>query len=197
MKKNKIIFDEEKHEYTINGIKVPSVTEVLGMASNIVYKDVNEHVLKLAGEKGSEVHFAIELYNDTGYEEISEKNKGYLDAYKTFLEDYKDKFVILESEAKLFHKTLQYAGTADIIAEYNGEKIIVDIKTTTKPLYFMVGMQVPAYKEAYNSNHKNKVNKSFMLHLVKDGKYEFVEVKENFEMFIKLLEAYKYIKENL
>ena len=81
-------FEEKRHLYTINGIKLPSVTEIIDPVSYIVYKGVDEFAKLKAGWRGTDVHFAIELYNDTGVIEIEEKFKGYLDAYLQFREAY-------------------------------------------------------------------------------------------------------------
>ena len=189
-------FEEKRHLYTINGIKLPSVTEIIDPVSYIVYKGVDEFAKLKAGWRGTDVHFAVELYNDTGVIEIEEKFKGYLDAYLKFREDYKDKIKILFSEFKTYHKYLKYGGTLDIGAIYLSNRIIIDIKTTTFLVKPLIQMQLPAYKEAVNSwikEDKDKFNGQYALQLKNDGTYVFEEVEDRFDMFLKLYNVYGYI----
>lgn len=191
-----LLFEEKGHLYTINGIKLPSVTEIIDPVSYIVYKGVDEFAKIKAGWRGTDVHFAIELYNDTGVIEIEDKYKGYLDAYLKFREEYKNRLNIIHSEMKTYHKDLKYAGTIDMIAELDGIRIIIDYKTTAELLSFLVALQTPAYKEAVNSwisNDKKKIEDCYVLHLEKNGQYNFKKVDNRFDIFLKLYSVYGYI----
>lgn len=189
-------FEEKRHLYTINGIKLPSVTEIIDPVSYIVYKGVDEFAKLKAGWRGTDVHFAIELYNDTGVIEIEEKFKGYLDAYLQFREDYKKRLKVLHSEMRTYHKDLKYAGTIDMIAELDGKRIIIDYKTTSQLLSYLVALQTPAYMEAVNSwlkDDEKKLEECYVLHLEKNGNYNFVKVDNRYDIFIKLYSVYGYI----
>lgn len=189
-------FDDKKHLYTIKNIKLPSVTEIIDMVSYIVYKGVDEFAKIKAGWRGTDVHFAIELYNETGVVEIDDDYKGYLDAYFKFREDYKDRLKILNSEIKIYHKDLRYAGTIDMVAELDGVRVVIDYKTTSELMPFLVALQESAYKEAVNSwvkSEKGKAKECWVLHLKSNGEYDFKKVDERFDIFLKCFAVYGYI----
>ena len=189
-------FLEDTHQYFLGEEELPSVSRIMEMISKLVYEDVNEYYLDLAKEKGHAVHFAIEMYNNTGYIEIEDKYKGYIDAYLLFREEYKDRLTILFSEKIVYHKKHKYAGTIDIGAMLDGKRISIDTKTSQKLNHVLTQMQLPAYKEAENSwLEKDFVEECYTLHLQKNGKYSFDKVEERFNMFLKLFDIYNYIKE--
>ena len=107
---NKLVFNEIKHQYSVNGLVLPSVTQILKPISSEIYDLIDSNVLEKAAAKGTLVHYATELYDLYGIEEIDEENKGYLEAYKRFKNDYQVE--VLEVEKQLFHPTLYYAGIA-------------------------------------------------------------------------------------
>lgn len=193
-------FETKNHLYTINGIKIPSVTQIIEMISNLVYVGVDEYAKIKAGWKGIDVHFAIELYNKTGVLEIEDDKKGYLDAYIKFREKYKDRIKILSSEFKTYHKTLKYGGTIDMVAIFDGERIVIDTKTTSELIKPLVEMQLPAYREAVNSwikIEKNKIKGQYALHLRSDGEYTFEKVEDRFDMFLKCYALLGFVKKYL
>lgn len=74
----------------------------------------------------------------------------------------------IASEAKIYSRTWQYAGTLDIDAVINGERCIVDIKTSNGiwPEYLL---QVAAYQEARYEELRIKYDASWILRIPKDG----------------------------
>lgn len=200
-------FNKELHRYFIGNKRLPSVTEIIAPISDKYYNDLfgkdkkskeeSEFIKNMAGKKGDAVHFAIELYNETGVLEIEDKYKGYLDAYLKFAKDYENRIKIIYSEIKTHHKNLMYAGTIDAIAKFDDKIIMIDYKTTSELVHLTVDLQLPAYKEAYNSWKKdNLVEECYVLHLEKDGNYTFEEVKDRFDIFLKLLDIYNYYELN-
>jgi hypothetical protein len=59
--KSLFTFDEKEHLYKYDGQAVISVTQVLSDLSD--FSKVPKHYLDKAIDRGNEVHFAIELFN--------------------------------------------------------------------------------------------------------------------------------------
>lgn len=57
---------DDEHLYIVNGIIVPSVTEILKVKFGNKYANVDSEVLKRAANAGTQVHEMIELYCKTG-----------------------------------------------------------------------------------------------------------------------------------
>lgn len=188
-----LAFDEEKHLYTLNGLPLPSVTTIMKPLSQFEYKGIREDTLAHAATKGSSVHNAIELYLKFGIEDIPPEHAGYFQAFKQWLADYKPKTV--GSEARMYHKTLLYAGTADWVGYIGDELVMVDYKTTYKLIDMLVSVQLEAYERALESHGLN-IQRKGALQLKKDGTYKFVTYgpheTDKWVVFTSLVNVYNY-----
>lgn len=128
-----IRFDPAAHTYTVNGARVPAVTEVLravGLSTDWTAKppDVRE-----AAERkralGQVVHDACARLDrqQLKWDEVPEAAFSYVEAWEAYVKQRG----ILDFEAieqPVAHPTLRYAGTLDRIAETTNERILCDIK---------------------------------------------------------------------
>lgn len=132
-----IEFIEEEHLYLVDGIIVPSVTQILGMIFPDKYKNVDKEILKKKAEFGTLGHSIIEhldinnpdialnsILNGQN-EELGYCIAQYINLCKTF------KIEPLEHEKRVSYKYL-YAGTLDLIANVDGIESLCDIKFTYK-----------------------------------------------------------------
>ena len=71
---------------------------------------------------------------------------------------------LVESEIHLFSDQFIYAGTCDLVLEINGEKWMVDIKTS-KSLHTSQELQLAAYSQAWNENFEEKIERAGILWL--------------------------------
>lgn len=193
--RNKLIFDERSHTYRLDGQTLISVTQVLKPISELEYGEIREDVLENAAERGAAIHFALELYNEFGVEEIDEEYRGYLEAYKSFLRTYH--YQPIHNERQVVSE-LGYAGTVDCVAKVNGIVTVVDYKTTSKLNPRKVGLQLAAYRQALKEEGID-TELGAVLQLKKDGKYKFLmydsnQLDEHFKYFKLLLDAQKVIK---
>ena len=193
--RNKLIFDERSHTYRLDGQTLISVTQVLKPISELEYGEIREDVLENAAERGTAIHFALELYNEFGVEEIDEEYRGYLEAYKSFLRTYH--YQPIHNERQVVSE-LGYAGTVDCVAKVNGIVTVVDYKTTSKLNPRKVGLQLAAYRQALKEEGID-TELGAVLQLKKDGKYKFLmydsnQLDEHFKYFKLLLDAQKVIK---
>jgi hypothetical protein len=144
----------------------------------------------LLGEK-------IEWINKEGYSNYS------LDVWKMILK-FNDfwttvKPILIESEIHLFSDKYKFAGTCDLVLEINGEKWLLDIKTSNS-LHTAMDLQLSAYSQAWDETFEEKIEKNGILWLKsskrgedKSGKkiqgkgWEIYEptrtIEENFKLF--------------
>lgn len=115
-------FVAEGHRYTLNGVQIPSVTQVidaLGMAP--LYPPGPYRV------RGTVVHEATGLF-DRGIEfEAGDVILGYVESYRKALANFPFEWEAIEE--RLFDSSLLFAGTIDRRGRLRGKKVIADIKT--------------------------------------------------------------------
>ena len=161
-----IDFDEEKHEYSIGGQKLPGVTTILKRCGIIDTKWFTEGGM----ENGKRRHYLTELY-DKGtldWSTISEEDMPYLQAWILYLKDFRPKVVAMEEV--LYHKDLLYCGTADRLTDENGEYVFIDLKSGA-PLVWH-NLQLILYGLAFESlvGIRPKLR---CVYLKKNGKYAY------------------------
>ncbi|MBQ7445962.1 MAG: PD-(D/E)XK nuclease family protein [Clostridia bacterium] len=191
-----LMFDEKEHVYKISGVKWPSVTQLMKPLVMEIYKDVSEVALRGAADKGTTVHEAFEIYADYGYEDIPEEYAGYLEGLKKFYADFKVKPIA--TEQRFYHKLYCYAGTADLIAEINGETVLVDYKTTAQIQPVLTAVQLIAYRKALESQGV-KISYTAILHVSKDGNYKFIRQGnelESWDVFLGLFKMDRFIRKH-
>lgn len=143
-------YEDETHAYTLNGRRIPSVTEIVSLITDRKYADTNPALLEQAKCRGTAVHELCEAI-DCGVEpealEIEPELVGYVNAYLAFLRDYRPQWDYIE---KVVY-TPDYAGRVDRIGRIDGDAYVVEIKTTSSmdrlsklALYFQLDFYVAA-----------------------------------------------------
>ena len=199
-----IQFDEAKHEYSVNGKRIPGVTEILSPITADGYSKINPAVLEHAAMKGTLVHDWCEMF-DLGCadEFMPSEIVPYCQAYADFIRDYRPEWEKIEEIVgyKSEPDDWWYAGRLDRCGYINGKRLIVDIKTIASPstkTHISVCCQTAAY--AYAVDNIASWDR-YALYLKPDGTYRLFncaeyEEKNNFngeDLFIELLMLYKKI----
>ena len=166
-----LLFYDDKHVYELDGVKLPSVSEILRFINREVYKDIAQYTLDNAAERGKAVHLACEQIDRFGECEISDNLSGYVKGYIKFLKDNECEFSLIEKA--LAHE--DFAGTIDRYGLINGKKAILDIKTVSAVQKTLVKAQLNLYKMLVEHN-KHEVEELYCLQLKKDGKYTLYPV---------------------
>ena len=101
----------------------------------------------LAARRGTEVHaLAEQLVNGLAVN-VPEELAGHVDSYMRFLDDWDPQPVL--TEAVVYSRPFGYAGTLDLIATMgDGERWLLDVKTTRSGVYGDVAFQLAAYRYA-------------------------------------------------
>jgi hypothetical protein len=176
LSQNRITFLDNRFYFDNAGVPVPSVTSILdcypkGAAFYDWLKKNGEDsdtIRDEAGNRGSIVHNLTERY-DAG-EEIclyGDENVNFKMAEWAMFERYIEfrerfPFEVIHSELSLASAKLGFAGTLDRVIEMNGEKYLIDIKTSGSiwPSYWL---QLAAYEKlltgeyGYNPIHKTAI----------------------------------------
>ena len=132
-------FIEEGHIYIVDGVIVPSVTQILHKVFPEKYEGIPKEVLNAKAVYGTDVHKYIEIINKKKPKRPLAYIKRYchpdmyqeesIRQYLEILQEYN--IEILESEKIVSYENL-YGGTLDIKAKVNGKLAIIDIKTTSE-----------------------------------------------------------------
>ena len=135
-------FDEQKHEYTLDGKKLISVTQLMqkyGLAPT--YEGVSPTLLQAKAEYGSFIHKEIEEW-------IKERKIGFSRELVNFVEYNKSTDTnVVQSEYKVYNDIV--AGTIDLLLVRNEKPIIADIKTTYQIHKEAVSWQLSIYLYLY------------------------------------------------
>lgn len=166
-------FNEEAHEYQVNGEIIPSVSEIIRFISREVYGDVVQSVLDNAADRGTRVHKATQMLDVVHDVECDEDIVPYVQAYVQFLRDHKPKWEAIEKS--FFNPVGNYCGTVDRVGELDGKKTLADIKTSSSLQKILYGAQLNLYRMGLKANGI-EVERIVILHLQKDGKYKVVEM---------------------
>lgn len=191
---DEIEFDEASHTYKLNGVKIPCVSDIMEPLKNAHYSGISEVTLKKAAERGTILHNTIENWIKFGIEDVPQEYEGYFKCFLDFMKEKNPK--ILGSEVRMYHKLLKYSGTADLIADINGEITLIDYKSTSVISDMNCSVQLEAYAQALAS-HGIRIARKGILPLRKDGKSQMVEYPakdvRSWNVFAALKTVYDYI----
>jgi hypothetical protein len=183
-----LAFDEARHEYSVAGRRLPSVTQILSILQD--FGGVPAEVLARAAEFGSHVHQAVDLYNKRTLDEASldPALAPYLADWQKFLADSGAQ--VTASELRLCHPTLHFAGTLDVAALMGRKSVLIDVKTGVVPR--TVGPQLAAYAELFRVNG-GRVDRRLCVQLTGDG-YRVTECKDpaDWSVFMSCLNVLRF-----
>lgn len=141
-----IEFDAPKHAYAIDGVRVPSVTQVLEPQND--WSMVEAWQLEAARALGQDVHTAVNLLarEVLDWESLDIALAPYVRGAKLFLEEFGG--VVLAAEQMVASKRLGVAGTLDALLSKKRWIYFVDWKISAA-VPSTVGAQLAAYMELY------------------------------------------------
>ena len=195
----KIDFNEDKHEYSVDGVKVPSVSEILAPLNADRYGEINQAVLRSAAERGKAVHEICEaidydLFTSEMEDEMPPELEGYVGAYFQFLFDHEVYWEMVEQIVACYRgvegEQPLYCGTIDRFGIVDGKAAVVDIKTyasMTTEAQMTASCQTALYCSAilngkpgsgivHNNTEWYGSMKRYILHLKRDGKYRLIDL---------------------
>lgn len=191
-----------KHFYSINGEKFPSITTILHSFPNPgieIWKRKTPNWKEIQEESfliGTNLHSLIENYL---------KNSEYIEpkddkSYELFnnIADELDKINNIQClETHLYEPGLKVAGCVDCIAEYEGEKCIIDFKNSRKPKRESwvndYKLQVTAYSKMFEYCTEQKIDLGVILIANWDGTTSTfkVNIPDYNDQLLDVLERYE------
>jgi len=195
-----IQFDAATHTYRVDGVEVPSVTQVLEAVGLIDYSHIPWANRQMALERGRAVHEAIALDLEGDLDEDSAEEAGilgYLEAARAARAAL-GILAPLAHEERVYHRQLGYAGTLDLRAD----GLLLDWKTNQAE--FWVRFQLAAYAAALTSTLMRAgsahwtagVVRRVCVELHEDGNFRILEIpsaywKEDFQTFVAALRVWQ------
>lgn len=185
----KIQFNEENHQYTVDGKIVPCVSNIMKCVSCLYYTDdIPSEIIELARLKGEAVHKAIESLLLFDEYDLDENYQSYMNNFLKWFNDYNPEIIKVEYQMS----NGEYAGTCDLVCKINNEYIGVDYKLTSKIHTELVAVQEAGYDELLKYNKIN-IKKWYVLHLTKKD-YEFKEINIRKDIWDFCKKIYFYMK---
>lgn len=185
-------YNEELHKYYVNGVEVPSVTDICSPISFQRLDALQKSMLDRAKARGTRCHEIAEEYllvGEIDIDEIETEYIPYVQQFVLWVKTYRPK--VLYTEKRLWGK--DFAGTLDLICEIDGKIINVDYKFTSAMDKKSLSVQLEGYDRLTKENGI-RIDESWVLHIKKDG-YVFKPITKDKEWFDILLAHNKKMKE--
>jgi CRISPR/Cas system-associated exonuclease Cas4 (RecB family) len=158
-----MIYDPGLHEYSENGKKILSVTQVLQRAGIINSRFFTQE----SRDRGSAAHKLCERYaNGIRIDEIGRtiETLEYCNAFSSWMRNTRAYAITTECRIDKTIDGMRYAGTYDLLAEVGGKRVLIDIKTGVKAASHKI--QLAAYALAVDPD------KIGALYIKASGKYQ-------------------------
>ena len=217
---NKQVNVLDQRFYKRNNEYYPSVSSILNYFPKNQYfhswiKDVgynSDIIASKAANEGTQVHNIAEAFlNGEEIKWVDEWGnvKFNLDVWRMalrfadFWNTHKPK--LIATEYHLFSDTHKYAGTADLIVEFQNSIWLLDLKTSNS-LHTSYNLQLAAYATAWNETHNEEVTHTGILWVKSNARSEgkgnkiqgrgwelkhISDIENNFKMFKNIQEIYK------
>lgn len=191
-----LTYNDERHEYKLDGTIIPSTTQVLASEGFIDTTFMNES----GRERGSMVHLANKYLLEDRLDEdtIDPRIVPYVDGTKRFIADmgYKPKII----EKPMSHPLYRYGLTPDTIGtvrQFGDELVLIDWKTGAPHPATVI--QMASYVEGLRANGI-EVKHVYIIYLKADGTYkpELVKVtRKEINVFIYALTCMNWKNNNI
>lgn len=163
-------FDPATHTYTVDGARLPSVTEIIRPIAPD-FSAIPPAVLERKRALGTAVHEACDLDDQDDLGEVDDQLQGYVDAWRRFKAE--TGLQVTMSEQRLHHDALRYAGTLDRLVAIGDVMWLLDLKTSADPAP-SYGVQLAGYAELLAAAG-TVADRRATLHLRADGTYRLCE----------------------
>jgi len=185
-----LIFKETEHQYFVDGVRFPCVTDILKEGGFVDFSNVRESTLEASRKFGQAVHKMTE-YFDLGTLDIDILDPNllpYLEGWKKFLKDYGLSFGPEEIEQHLYSKIWHFAGTPDRF--HKG--LLIDLKSGL--MYPSAELQTAGYQVLVEENI-GKIRQRLGVQVI-PGDYKISEYKNisDRSVFLGAVSGYQWKK---
>lgn len=180
-------FNEQDHQYTVNGDDVISVTQFIGQLYPDKYSFVRKDVLDNASQRGTTVHNNIQVYEEDGLE--SNNYQEFRD-YIFLKKHYGWETLACEKMVVIQHKELVMCGRFDQLQLLDNKLVIADIKSTSTLDKNSLAIQLNLYKIGFEQTYGETIDGLKGIWLYK-GKRKYVDIPINKSHTLTILEEYR------
>ena len=178
---------DEIHQYIIDGLCVPSITQILKIKFGNKYAGISAETLQKAAEKGTKVHETIENFEKWKIEDIGSQE---LKDYKFLKRQYKFECRDNEVPIILFKDGKPIAaGRLDLVLEMKLDLGLGDIKRTATLDKEYLAYQLNLYRIGFMQCYEKEIKFLKGLHL-RAGIRKFVDLPINEEMAWQLINEF-------
>lgn len=177
---------DDTHEYLVDGVLVPSITQILKIKFGNKYDGVSQKVLNRAAEKGTEVHEAIERYCKTGESSDLKEVRNFKFLQKQY------KFEVLDNEVPIIlflDDEPVAAGRLDLVLKLDNKIGGGDIKRTATLDKEYLAYQLNLYRIGYRQCYGVEWEFLKGIHL-RDDTRKFLNIPINEKMALELVENF-------
>lgn len=177
---------DNTHTYLVDGVKIPSITQMLQVRFGHKYDRVDGETLKRAAERGIAVHEAIRSYCVKGLESNLIEVRNF-----KFLQRLYD-FTVLENEVPVIlfkDQKPMAAGRLDMVIRIEDKIGGADIKRTSTLDKEYIAYQLNLYRIAYKQTYGKEWEFLRAIHL-RENVRKFVKIPINEEIAWKLVDEY-------
>lgn len=201
-------FDAETHTYTLDGVRLPSVTQILKRLSAEAYRFVDRGVMEAAAALGTAVHKLIELDVAGTLDEdaLDARLVPYLNSWRQFR--FTSGFEPVYSEQLVHSERFGYAGQLDLLGRFGKRWALVDAKRCAQ-VPITAGPQTAGYELAVRERFPQLFTAAtpidrYALQLNTDGTHRLVPFKDPDDSRVFLselttrnfLKRHKFLKED-
>ena len=186
-----LVFDQDKHEYRMDGRIVPSVTRILSVVQD--FSAVPPDQLQTAQEWGTAVHLYLRLY-DEGTLELTKADPRMLPIIDSWERMKVSRGWVnpLMSEQPFYSKRYGFAGTPDRLFKTGSKYTLVDFKTGEGNY---ADLQTAAYLQLIKEDYANLNQVERMkVHFDFDGKMKsevYTDFKKDFNDFLCVMRTFQ------
>jgi hypothetical protein len=189
---HKIEFNPETHQYIVDGFFVESISKLVDYHYPRNTKKIDPEILRIAAEKGNELHDMIEQYERFKTKTYHPEMQGYIALKNQHQIDVIDneKIVLLHH-----HGVIIAAGTFDMIIQspYIKGLGIADVKRMAHLDEARIKLQLNLYKLAYEQTYKQRIDYLKCFHIRKRYR-AYIDVPVDSDFTKHILD--EYIKNN-
>lgn len=177
---------DETHTYLVDGVIVPSITQIMKIKFGNKYSGVSKEILNKAAENGTRVHEAIEKLCKSGEVEDIKEVRNFMFLQKHY------KFEVVDNEVPiiLFKDDVPIsAGRLDLVLKIDDLVGGGDIKRTSTLDKEYLAYQLNLYRIGYRQSYDIEWKFLKGLHL-RENTRKFIDLPINEDMVWKLVDEY-------
>lgn len=186
IKGHSLEYIDESHTYLVDGIIVPSITQIMKIKFGNKYSGVSNEILNKAAENGTRVHEAIEKLCKCGEVEDIKEVKNFMFLQKHY------KFEVVDNEVPIiiFKDNVPIcAGRLDLVLKIDDLIGGGDIKRTSTLDKEYLTYQLNLYRIGYRQSYDIEWEFLKGLHL-RENTRKFIDLPINENMAWKLIDEY-------